>query len=310
MSDKDSVSRSLQAEQRRLARCLFQYVLDEAGRLAREHDGDLVRGVVQIAIAQATRPSDGADPDRPGVSTRAVSVRAIGQSLGLPYETTRRKVVELEEAGLCRRVSASGVAAIPPPRDQAFHDACDASWRSLRAAIVGLTATGFDYRMLEGISAQAGPPRGLPLPEAVASLSQAFLLRVLESAATPHGSITDAAIITAMLIANADGLARDPELARKYAGAGAPPPDSLRRPATIAEIAERLDMTRETVRRRVNRYVKLGWAVRVTGGHLFSMERQQAPEVLQTGLASAHRFLQLLQALRQLGVDLNNPSAA
>lgn len=310
LSGKDSGLRPLQAQQRLLARCLFQFVLDEAGRLAREHDGDLVRGVVQIAIVQATRSLDGVDPDGPGAPPRAVSVRAIGQSLGLPYETTRRKVVELEEKGLCRRVSGSGVAAAPAPRDQAFLIACDASWRSLRSAIAGLNAISFDYGMLEDVSAQAGPPRGLPLPEAVASLSQAFLLRVLESAAAPHGSIPDAAIVTAMLIANAETMARDPEMARKYAGAGTPPPDSLRRPATVAEIAARLGMTRETVRRRANRYVKLGWAVRVAGGYLFSMERQQEPEVLQTGLASAHRFLQLLQAVRQLGVDLTKVEPA
>ncbi len=304
MSGKDSGLRPLQAQQRLLVRCLFQYVLDEAGRLAREQDGDLVRGVVRIAIVQATRPLEGADPDSPGAPPRAVSVRAIGQSLGLPYETTRRKVVELEGTGHCRRVSGSGVTATPAPRDPAFLEACEASWRSLRSAIAGLNAIGFDYGMLEGVSAQAGPPRGLPLPEAVASLGQAFLLRVLESAAAPHGSITDAAIVTAMLIANAETMARDPEMARKYAGAGTPPPDSLRRPATGAEIAARLGMTRETVRRRANRYVQLGWAVRVAGGYLFSMERQQEPEVLQAGLASAHRFLQLLQAVRQLGVDL------
>ena len=310
MSGENSSLRSLQAQQRLLVRCLFEYVLDEAGRLARARDGDLVRGVVHIAIVQATRAPDSAEPDGPGAPLRGVSVRAIGQSLGLPYETTRRKVVELEHADLCRRVSASGVVAAPTVRDQAWLDACDASWRSLRVAIVGLTAVGFDYQMLDGVSAQSSPPRGLPLAEAAASLSQAFLLRVLESAVAPHGSIIDAAIITAMLTANADSMARDPEMARKYAGASTPPPDSLRRPATITEIAARLGMTRETVRRRVNRYIKLGWAVRVTGGYLFSMERQQEPEVLQTGLASAHRFLQLLQSVRQMGVDLTSLGAA
>lgn len=309
MNERETGLGALPGQQRLLARCLFEFVLDEVGRIARRHDGDLTRGVVWIAIKQATRTADGAESDTAGVPPRAVSVRAIGQSLGIPYETTRRKVAELAASGHCRRVSAAGVTAAPNVHDQAWLDACEATWRSIRRAIVSLNAIGFDYEMLTGLSAQSAPPRGLPLAEAAAALSETFILRVLEGGVSPHGSITDGAIVTAMLIANAESVNRDPEMARRYAGAATPPPDNLRRPATIAEIADRLGMTRETVRRRVNRYIELGWATRVSGGYLYSMDRQQSPEVLQTGLATAHRFLQLLQSLRQLGVDLSAVTA-
>lgn len=305
----DSGLVTLQAQQRVLARGLFSYVLDEVGRLARRHDGDLVKGVVAMAITQATRGPAAGEGEDPAAATRAVSVRAIGQSLGLAYETTRRKVVELEAAGLCRRVSALGVSASPVVRDQAFLDGCEDTWRSLRRVIATLGALGFDFGLVDGMSAQSAPARAATLAEAVAALNDAFILRVFEAGVAPHGSITDSAIITAMLIANSEPVATNPQIAWKYAGATTPPPDSLRRPATITEIADRIGMTRETVRRRVNRYIEIGWASRVTGGYLFSMERQQSPEVLQTGLASAQRFLQLLQALRVLGVELETVQA-
>lgn len=286
----------------------MEFLLDEAGRLIRRHDGDFTRGAVFLAIAQATR-GPCPDPRCPdGKAMRGVSVRAVAQSMGLAYETTRRKAAELEALGLCRRTD-DGLAVSPEAfRGEAYRQACEATWRGLERLFNDLRAIGFNFDMLGAVSAQMGGPRVPADPKAAAAaLVGDFILRVLEGGAAPHGSIMDALLAVAMMIANAELLTHDPVLAWKYAGAETPPPDALRRPAPLAQLSGRLGLAHETVRRRAKRFVALGWAARSRGGYLFSMARQQDPEVIHSGLIVSQRFLQLLQALRQLGIE---PAAA
>ena len=51
-------------------------------------------------------------------------------------------------------------------------------------------------------------------------------------------------------------------------------------------------------------YRALGWVKRATGGYLMTLDRLQDPDVLAAGLMIVQRFLQLLQSVSQLGVDL------
>ena len=114
----------------------------------------------------------------------------------------------------------------------------------------------------------------------------------------------DASIIATLILANAELLTLDPELAWTYSGAATPPPDHLRTPATITSLAASLGLTHETLRRRIRHYCALGWVKRATGGYLMTLDRMQAPEVLAAGLMIVQRFLQLVQSVRLLGVDL------
>lgn len=287
------------------------FLLDEAGRLIRRHDGDFIRGAIYLAIAQATRPAGTTAYPTERCVVRGVSVRAIAQSLGLAYETTRRKAAELEALGLCHRVGDGLVANPAAFQGDAYRQDCDLTRLGLDRLFSELRAIGFDLGVLDGVSARMG---GLRVPadptEAAAALVGDFLLRVLEGGAEPHGSMIDALVAVAMMISNAELLTLDPELAWKYAGAETPPPDELRRPVPLTQLAGRLGLVHETVRRRVKRFVALGWATRGRGGYLFSMARQQDPEIMRTGLVVSQRFLQLLQALRSLGIDPARPDLA
>lgn len=85
---------------------------------ARAHGGDLLRGIIFTAIAVANSEhlgaggemAEGADDRRP------VSVLAIANSIGVPYETTRRYVNMMVRDGQCVRLGRRGVV-IP---EQAF----------------------------------------------------------------------------------------------------------------------------------------------------------------------------------------------
>lgn len=300
----DSSAANLRRQQRLILRCVTAFLLDLMGRRIRRHGGDFTRAIVYMAAVQASRsPLADSTTDQPG---RTFSVRAIAQSMGLAYETTRRNVAELEAAGLARRVHRRGFTVAPVMFEgEAYRVDSEATWRALRRLIVDMRGLGFDFGRFAGGSSLAAARQlaHADQVDAVAVLVNDFLLRVLETGVEPHGSMLDASIFSTLLLANAELLTNDPALAWTYAGAETPPPDSLRKPATITGVAAALGLTHETVRRRIRRYRERGWVKRVTGGYLITVERLQAPVVLRGGFLVSQRFLQLVQSIRLLGVE-------
>ncbi|MBI5938866.1 MAG: hypothetical protein HY859_00405 [Caulobacterales bacterium] len=76
--------------------------------VARAHGGDLLRGIIFTAIAVANgeaSPTAGGG----GGERRPVSVMSIANSIGVPYETTRRYVNMLVAENLCVRDGRRGV---------------------------------------------------------------------------------------------------------------------------------------------------------------------------------------------------------
>jgi hypothetical protein len=94
--------------------------------------GDLLDTLVSLALIQANvghidsvgpaeqagLREDGSVPDN---LRRPVSVLALADALGLPYETTRRRTVNLTDAGYCIRVP--GGVMVPVATDGPGHDA-------------------------------------------------------------------------------------------------------------------------------------------------------------------------------------------
>ena len=287
------ISEAANSQRNRLIfRCVLEFLLDEGRRLIDRHGGSFTRGVVHLAVAQASRS--------PGGDIRGgVSVRALAQSLGLAYETTRRQVAVLESAGLLSRAGDTGVTIAPgAPLPPLMWDLerCD----SLRRLIADLK--GLDYAFDPGPGATPRPDKDLAAP--LGALLDAFMLRALEAGVAPYGSMLDALIFSGLITANAADITYDRDLAQKYAWSDSPPPDELRRPVTIAELAERLGLHHETIRRHVVRFIAQGYVVRGPGGYLSNMSRQQSPEILQGGQIIVQRFLQLVQAARQMGLDV------
>ncbi len=287
------VSEPATARRNRLIfRCVLEFLLDEGHRLITRHHGSFTRGVIHLAVAQASRRPAGSPPG-------AISVRAVAQSLGLAYETTRRQVGALEAEGLLSRAGESGVtvAAEAGPTPPGWDEARCAGLRGLIADLKGLEFA-FDP------SPGGAPREDKDLAGPLAVLLDTFILRVLEAGVAPHGSMLDALVFSSLITANAGDITYDRELAQKYAWSDSPPPDELRRPVTITGLSERLGLPHETIRRRVVRYIALGWVVRAPGGYLSTMSRQQSPDVIEGGQIIVQRFLQLIHAARQLGLDV------
>ena len=117
---------------RAVARLSSEYVLRALRLLTDIHGGDLLTAIIGQAIIAANTAHlvDGrsSEPPRfagrseppPDELRRPVSVLAIAESLGLPFETTRRHVNKLIAAGTCKRVKGGVIvlaSAIDRPRN-------------------------------------------------------------------------------------------------------------------------------------------------------------------------------------------------
>jgi DNA-binding Lrp family transcriptional regulator len=281
---------------RLVQRCVISFLVDEVARMSRRHDGDIVGGAVFLAIKQATSPYG-----RQGsAQVRAVSVRAVAQSLGFSYETTRRRVIALELAGRVRRLGDAGVSISPGAIElDGYRQDAAVTHRELRKLYAALARLGAPFP-----AAFRAPV--LPQPEldlAIANHCDDFALRVIEIGTIQHASSIAGVVFAAFMSANASPITYDYVLARRYGSVDTPPPDNVRRPATITEVAMRLGIPHEVARRRVLSMLEDGKVRRVTGGYLINVETLQSPQVIESGMLINQRFVQMTQALLALGVD-------
>lgn len=92
-----------------------EYMLRSIDLMTRVVGGDLVKGLIFVAVVQAntqhivqdetlSQTWSEAEDKVPDENRRPVSVHALSVSLGIPYETTRRYVNKLLADGYCIRV--------------------------------------------------------------------------------------------------------------------------------------------------------------------------------------------------------------
>ena len=101
----------------------WEHVLQCIGIAASMTGGDLIHGIILVAIIHANtaplRLSNGdqdydAGPNLPEDSLRTpVSVYAVAKQLGLPYETVRRHVARLIDEGRCIKAGPRSGVIVP-----------------------------------------------------------------------------------------------------------------------------------------------------------------------------------------------------
>jgi hypothetical protein len=107
------------------ARLTGEFFFRTATLIVEASDGDLMAGLIHRAIIMANTSHFDRDPSKPSQYAslddpipdelrRPISVLAVANSLGLPYETTRRCVNKLVKTGRCVR-RKGGVVAIGGP---------------------------------------------------------------------------------------------------------------------------------------------------------------------------------------------------
>lgn len=254
----------------RLLRLNLLYVL-EIFELSRADDGDFLEALVHSLVASTSVAPVMGDQDLqaryataerppPDAVRRALPVHAIAQSLRLPYETIRRRVNQLVEKGellLTRDGVVQPEAAVRQPhlirQSEARYDCTKRLYRDL------LTIGAVSRPDPASAGAFDAPPVRL-----VNRLIGEFSLRASDELITLAGSPTLGMVLLAVARANAEHI--DP----LHASPSAPIPESERRPARMSDLAVRLRLPEESLRRQVRRLVEAGLVVRVPRGVLVS----------------------------------------
>jgi DNA-binding Lrp family transcriptional regulator len=236
----------------------------------------------QPALTRQAVIADGVFPDE---MRRAVSVARLADSAGLPFESVRRVVQQLIDAGLCKRVPGGVIvprATIERPEN-------------LRAVLANLGYARKFMRDLHAMGLISHVPASLAAPAGedatwiarlVIRLSSQYFLRALQLLADAYGDVRVGIVAQTVISANTAYLDTRGGEGWRYAGIHEPPPDEARRPISINRIAESLGLPYETVRRQAERLFAANVCVRVQGGVIVPAAFLDSPAAIQAMLSN------------------------
>ena len=246
----------------RLAQLAVLFLFDIA-RISRG-DGDLLEPVILTAILQANQAAVLSDPELqlryddaawalPDEDRRPISVNAIAQSLGVPFETVRRRTKSLEARGLC----VAGPAGVYVPQAAVTSPA----YVFVQAHRAGRLGTLHGELVAADMLAHAPGLEGFIAGSARAAdrLLANYMLRACGGLLELTGSAMDGMVLVALAAANI----RDLHVAQisDWATFGA-----LAAPCNVSPLAEALGMPNETVRRHMHRLEASGFCRRAPSG--------------------------------------------
>ena len=232
---------------------------------------------------------------------RPISVNAIAVSLGLPFETVRRRTKQLIAAGVCEVVS-DGIR-IPQAQltSEAHRRALEAVYVLVRSLYQRLSRAGCIEQM--GLPARGGPPWTDEAPplRIVWRLASDYMLRMMEHLLPNFDSLSRAFILLAVVRANTDGM---PDALRGADGAEveAFPADGYRRPARASAVAALLGLPHETVRRNIAALVEDGHCLRVRDGVIVPATVLARPNVLNAWGSNFRDLSRMFAELSETGV--------
>lgn len=228
---------------------------------------------------------------------RPVSMLSVASAIGLPYQTARGRLPVLESKGLVRRTAAGMVtpaeALATPPMlalQQGDRDA-------LAQVIAALLAVGYPLPGRLTVSKMERLP-----PALAARLLLDFTLRSMERLVRMHGDIVNGTIVAAVISANIRHLMADPDFAQRYADHDQPPPDSLRRPIPLRQLAREIDLPFETVRRRVHALEAAGEIVALPAGLIVPAATLAQSRFRDSNALIARHFRQIIGVIARLPI--------
>jgi DNA-binding Lrp family transcriptional regulator len=229
---------------------------------------------------------------------RPISISALAASVGLPFETVRRRILHLAGKGECV-VTPNGV--IVPSRiltTEVHRRTLIANYALTRRLYDRLKASNclHDAVSVNDKVVEAGTnQRPIRL---VARLSYNHFLRMLEALVSHVGDLTMALILMAVLQENTSHLP-DPTPRMQVLL-----PDEAKRPVTARKVAARLGFTESAVRRRLAAAVRNGWCKRRRGGVVLPSSYIGRPEFERVLRLNYSSLLRLFNALSHFGVLL------
>jgi DNA-binding Lrp family transcriptional regulator len=301
-----------------VTRLSAEYVLGAFQLLIDAH-GDIRSGLLVEAInaanvrhldarTEAGRRARRADGVLPDDVRRPISVARLSESTGLPFESTRRIVQRLIEAGVCVRVEGGVIVprAIVEGPDAVRLVAANVQY--VREFVRKLLAFGL---VEEAAPAEAGAWQAdvadAAVGRVVARLSAEYLLRALRLLAETYGDIRLGVVAQTIVAANTAHLEAPMGEGWRYSGIDQSPPDAARRPISVLSLARLLGLPYETARQQVRRLIEGGVCVRVEGGLIVPMAVLDSPAAARAMLANVRYVRKFARDLQAIGFDTRGP---
>jgi hypothetical protein len=137
----------------------------------------------------------------------------------------------------------------------------------------------------------------------LARLSAQYLLRALRLLIDTYGDIRDGILTQTIVTANTSHLDTRYGEGWRYAGVDQVPPDELRKPISVARLAESLGLPFETARRHVRQLTDLGVCVRIRGGLIVPQAVLDRPEARRSALANVGYVRRFVRDVLAASVD-------
>jgi DNA-binding transcriptional ArsR family regulator len=298
---------------RQLCRLGGQFVLDRGLAIADVLDRNFITALLFIDIVRFntagimnSRPTalqhltfDQAPPDSLRIP---VSVYALARDLNLPYETARRHVRKLKDAGLCVAIDEgliipSAVLSSAEARDMALRNLKLVRHLIDEAARFGVVAHGRYRPTSDDVIRQVGRLSSDYFVEAVQLIARELKV-----------DATDAMVFLTIAQNNTVTIRSDARLGGMFAGLDAIPPDDLRDPVSVYFVSRLLKLPYETTRRATLRLTELGLLTRVGSAALIVPSAVIAGDsMVRTFGAFAERTFAFLCSLAEYGLA---PAAA
>jgi DNA-binding Lrp family transcriptional regulator len=291
-----------------------EYVLRVVHLLAT--DFSILDGIVVLTIASANtahltplteggRRYASVDAIPPDEVRRPISIARIAETLGMPFETTRRRVQGLMLGRACVRVERGVI--VP------------SAYMARLAPVRMLKHVGYVRKFLRdlgtvGIIGDGGSSAFFPtnadadaaIARMVGRLSAGYVLRAVRLLIETYGDIRLGVVAQTIVTANTAHLDVRTGEGWRYAGIDEAPPDEVRRPISVSRLAESLGLPFETTRGQVRRLIDAGVCIRVEGGLIVPAVVLEGPAAVRAAVVNVgyvRRFVRDLQAVGGLKLD-------
>lgn len=273
------------------------------------HRRDVIDPLLRAALLQANQGHIIRDPkfrrryatlddDVPNELRRPASINAIATSLGVPFETARRRIGAMADAGICIITMKGVIVSSAATNAPAYRAACAVQFEKLHNLYDRLRAIEFlEAPLPPSIPFEAGNP-----PHRLAGrLVVEYVLRFTEPITRHIRDVVTGLTLMEIVHANTEELDGGQLSAEDQASEGALP-DRFRKPISIAALARRLGIPHETVRRHVRHLLDRGLCAKVPRGYIIPAEALARPPFLQMFLDNQIHLTRLFQSLDEFGV--------
>ena len=259
-----------------------------------------VAPVIHTEAGQRAADSDGLLPDEARIP---ITVTRLAKATGLPFESTRRVVQRLIDAGACVRVPGGVIVPKAFTMRPTTIDAVVANLGYMRRFVSDLEAAG----LVEEAPASLHTQKHAAAVRGRATLSTEFGLRALRLLIETYGDLQSGIVAQTIITANTAHLDTRKGEGRRYAGADDIPPDDVRRPISVSRLADSVGLPFETMRGQVNRLLDAGICVRTDGGVIVPAAVRGQPPMVRATLLMAKLVRQFVRELRAAGFDASAP---